>query len=85
MYSATQTLALKEWKVEFIKMFNHKPLLVSDSRSLLSCCTVIVAEVLRRDNVSMYIVFPVIVIVLSTMLQSQGPILYLVFRPKTSS
>ena len=47
MYSATQTLALKEWKVEFIKMFNHKPLLVSDSRSLLSCCTVLVLATLQ--------------------------------------
>ena len=42
MHSATQILALKERKVGFIKMFNHKPLLVSDDRSLLSCCTVLV-------------------------------------------
>ena len=41
MHSATQILASKEWKVGFIKMFNHKPLLVSDDRSLLSCCTVL--------------------------------------------
>jgi hypothetical protein len=40
VHSATQILALKEWKVGSIKMFNHKPLLVSDDRSLLSCCTV---------------------------------------------
>jgi hypothetical protein len=39
--SATQILTLKGWKVGFIKMFNHKPLLVSDDRSLLSCCTVL--------------------------------------------
>jgi hypothetical protein len=41
VHSASQILALKEWKVGFIKMFNHKPLLVSDNRSLLSYCTVI--------------------------------------------
>jgi hypothetical protein len=44
VYSATKILALKEWKVGFIKMFNHKPLLVSDNRSLLSYCTVITDE-----------------------------------------
>jgi hypothetical protein len=45
VHSATQILALKEWKVGFIKMFNHKPLLVSDDRSLLSCCYAMVQEI----------------------------------------
>ena len=44
MHSATQILALKEWKVGFIKMFNHKPLLVLVDRSLLSYFTVIIQE-----------------------------------------
>ena len=44
VHSATQVLALKEWKVGFIKMFNHKPLLISDNRSLLSYCTVLASR-----------------------------------------
>ena len=41
MHSATQILAFQEWKLEFIKMFNDKPLLISVDRSLLSYCTVV--------------------------------------------
>ena len=41
--SATQILAFQEWKLEFIKMLNNKPLLISAGRSLLSYCTVLLA------------------------------------------
>jgi hypothetical protein len=44
VHSATQILAFQEWKLEFIKMFNDKPLLISAARSLLSYCTVVVCE-----------------------------------------
>ena len=40
VHSATQLLALWEWKLGNLKMFNDKPLLISVPRSLLSCCTV---------------------------------------------
>ena len=39
VHSVTQILAFQEWKLEFIKMFNDKPLLISVDRSLLSYCT----------------------------------------------
>ena len=55
MHSATQILALKEWKVGFIKMFNHKPLLFSDDRSLLFYCTVLVLATLQYSIVEFQI------------------------------
>ena len=36
VHSATQILAFQERKLEFIKMFNDKPLLISVDRSLLT-------------------------------------------------
>jgi hypothetical protein len=45
VHSATQILAFQEWKLEFIKMFNDKSLLISADRSLLSCCTVLWYEI----------------------------------------
>ena len=50
MHSATQILALKEWKVGFIKTFHNKPLLVSDDRSLLSYCTVLCGYGIRLNS-----------------------------------
>ena len=38
MHSATQILAFQEGKLEFIKMFNNKPLLIFAGRSILSYC-----------------------------------------------
>ena len=38
---STQLFAFQEWKLEFKKMFNDKPLLISTGRSLLLYCTVL--------------------------------------------
>jgi hypothetical protein len=49
VHSATQIIAFQEWKLEFKKMFNNKPLLISADKSLLSYCTVIVLAVSGRQ------------------------------------